>query len=1051
VPAVAVFSEDDAGALHVRWAPEARPLRGAGPRAYLDAEQLVAVAAQAGCDALHPGYGFLSENAAFARRCEEAGLRFCGPAPATLALFGDKARTRERAAALGIPVPAGTFGPTSLDEALDVLAAEPGAAVMLKAIGGGGGRGMRLVESAAALREAYPRAASEAEAAFGDGALYVERVVPHARHIEVQIVGEGAGPLTHLHERECSLQRRRQKLLEIAPAPQLAPGLRAALVEAALALGASAGLRGLATCEFLVDARDGTFAFIEANARLQVEHTVTEAVTGLDLVGLQLRIADGATLADLGLGGGPPPPRGTALQLRINAETMLPSGEVQPATGTLTAFEIPSGPGVRVDTDGFAGYVCNPRFDSLLAKLVVHSTAGVDGALGKAARALDEFRIDGVATNRGFLRRLLARPEVAAWSVTTRFVDDHAAALADAPAPLPVAAGDGDGAHLVRAPMAGRVVSIDVRAGDAVQRGAQLAVIEAMKMEHVVTAAAAGIVLHVATANDAIVGGGDVLLTLEPGDDNALDAAAAVTPDPAAIRPDLAEVRARHDATLDAARPEAMARRHRSGGRSARENVDDLCDPGSFIEYGALALPAQRRRRPVEELIANYPADGLVGGVGDINGAQVTPERARCVVMAYDYTVFAGTQGALNHKKTDRLIALAARHRLPIVFFTEGGGGRPGDTDATFVSGLDVTTFANFARLSGLVPRVGVVSGRCFAGNAALLGCCDVVIATANASIGMGGPAMIEGGGLGTFSPDAVGPLAAQVPSGVVDVAVADEAAAVAVAKRYLGYFQGSLREWSCGDQRLLRSVVPEQRLRAYEMRRAIALLADTDSVLELRAGFAPGMVTALARVEGRPLGIIANDPRHLAGAIDSDGADKAARFMQLCDAFGLPILFLCDTPGIMVGPDAEKSGTVRHAARMFVTGASLEVPFFTIVLRKGYGLGAQAMGGGSFVEGFFTVAWPTGEFGAMGLEGSVRLGYRRELEAVEDPSERQALFERMVAQAYEHGKGLNVASHLELDDVIDPADSRRWIQSGLRLADRRRPPRKRRRFIDTW
>jgi acetyl-CoA carboxylase carboxyltransferase component len=421
--------------------------------------------------------------------------------------------------------------------------------------------------------------------------------------------------------------------------------------------------------------------------------------------------------------------------------------------------------------------------------------------------------------------------------------------------------------------------------------------------------------------------------------------------------------------------------------------------------------------------------------------------------MAYDYTVLAGTQGAANHRKMDRLLGLAERHGLPIVLFAEGGGGRPGDVDVLGVAHLDVMTFSSWARLSGLVPRIGIVSGRCFAGNAALLGASDVIIATADASIGMGGPAMIEGGGLGVFAPDEVGPLSIQVPNGVVDIAVDDEPQAVVAAKKYLSYFQGPLADWSCSDQERLRGAIPENRLRVYDVRDVLHTLADTESVLELRPEFGRGMVTALARVEGVPLGVIASNPLHLGGAIDSDGADKAARFMQLCDAFSLPLLFLCDTPGIMVGPDAEKTGLVRHAARLFVNAASLSVPFFTIVLRKGYGLGAQTMAGGSFHAGFFTISWPTGEFGAMGFEGAIRLGYRKELEAAQDPAERQALYERMVAAAYEDGKALNTASYLELDDVIDPADSRRWIRNGLQMTDLKfgagRP--KRRSVVDTW
>jgi len=519
-----------------------------------------------------------------------------------------------------------------------------------------------------------------------------------------------------------------------------------------------------------------------------------------------------------------------------------------------------------------------------------------------------------------------------------------------------------------------------------------------------------------------------------------------------AIRPGLQEVRERHAAGLDESRPEAVARRRRSGQRTVRENIADLCDADSFGEYGALTLAGQRRRRPLEELIALSPADGLVDGIGRVNGALFPDEQARCMVLGYDYTVFAGTQGVMNHKKTDRLLRLAHQWKLPVVLFAEGGGGRPGDTDWPGVAGLDNTTFLNFARLSGLVPLVGIVSGRCFAGNAALLGCCDVIIAAQDATIGMGGPAMIEGGGLGVFSPEEVGPVSMQAPNGLIDVLVADEAEAVHAAKRYLAYFQGSTATWACADQRLLRQLLPENRLRVYDMHAVIETLADQDSVLELRHQFGAGIITALIRIEGRPLGVSANNPLHLGGAIDANAADKAARFMQVCDAYGLPILSLCDTPGFMVGPEAERTALVRHVSRMFVTAGSISVPFLSVIVRKGYGLGAQAMTGGSFHAPLFTVAWPSGEFGPMGLEGAVRLGYRKELAAISDPQERQATFERMVAAAYQQGKAINMASAMEIDDVIDPLDTRHWITQGLRSVPASSPRDGRRRpFIDTW
>jgi acetyl-CoA carboxylase carboxyltransferase component len=446
------------------------------------------------------------------------------------------------------------------------------------------------------------------------------------------------------------------------------------------------------------------------------------------------------------------------------------------------------------------------------------------------------------------------------------------------------------------------------------------------------------------------------------------------------------------------------------------------------------------------------PADGLITGIGHVNGDRFGDERSRCVALAYDYTVLAGTQGYFNHLKTDRMLNLAEKWRVPLVMFAEGGGGRPGDTDVDMGSGLAVPSFASYARLSGLVPVVGVVAGYCFAGNAAFLGCSDVIIATRGANIGMGGPAMIEGGGLGTFRPEEIGPISDQAPNGVVDIVVADEAEATGTARRYLSYFQGPMPDWTCADQRELRSVVPENRMRVYDVREAVALLADTGSVLELRAAYAPGMITALIRIEGRPLGLIANNALHLGGAIDAPGADKASRFMQLCDAFDLPMVSLCDTPGFMVGPDAERTGQVRRVSRMFVTAASMTVPFFFVALRKGYGLGAQAMGAGSLHEPFFSVSWPTGEFGPMGLEGAVRLGFRKELAAAADPGEQQALFDTLLAKAYAQGKALNVASMVELDAVIDPRDTREWIVRGLRACPAPAPRAgKKRPSIDTW
>jgi acetyl-CoA carboxylase carboxyltransferase component len=595
---------------------------------------------------------------------------------------------------------------------------------------------------------------------------------------------------------------------------------------------------------------------------------------------------------------------------------------------------------------------------------------------------------------------------------------------------------------MIHAPMACTVVEVLVKTAQRVRAGQALLVVEAMKMEHEIRTASEGQVLQVNVHAGDVMAEGELLMQLgvpqatlasdPPSIGAAKPATAIQVPAAPAQRADLQEALAGHAHTLDEQRPEAVAKRHALGLRTARENVADLCDAGSFIEYGALAIAAQRSRRSLDDLVKNTPADGMVTGIGSINGALFGEDRSRCVVMAYDATVLAGTQGTRNHQKTDRLLAIALQQKLPVVLFAEGGGGRPGDTDSAIVAGLHVTTFTSYARLSGKVPVVGVVAGRCFAGNAALLGCSDVIIATRGSNIGMGGPAMVEGGGLGVFAPEEIGPSHVQSANGVIDVLVDDEAAAVAAARQYLAYFQGATSGWSAADPVLLRNALPESRVRAYDMCQVMRGVADTGSLLELRAGFGVGIFTALARVEGRSVGLIASNPAHLGGAIDADAADKAARFMQLCSVHGLPMVSLVDTPGFMVGPEIEAQAQVRHVSRMFIAAAHLRVPFFAVVLRKGYGLGAMAMTGGGFHAPVFTVAWPSGEFGAMGLEGAVRLGYRKELEAVPEGAEREALYQRHVDEHYAKGKAINMAAMLEIDAVIDPAQTRNWLSRGL-------------------
>ncbi|RLB44794.1 MAG: carbamoyl-phosphate synthase large subunit, partial [Deltaproteobacteria bacterium] len=857
---VGVHGEDEPDAPHLALVDAVEALEGEGPKALLDPDALVAAALKSDCDALHPGYGLLSESPALARACQDAGISFVGPPAETLELFGDKTRAKALARSLEIPVLAGPTEPCSLEEAerfratLGHAQGESAAAVLLKAVSGGGGRGMRRVDLHEDLAAAYGAASREAELAFGTSELYVEAFVTRARHIEVQLVGDGRAVMS-LGDRECTLQRQHQKLIELAPAPNLPQETREALHSAALALGRASRLQGLATVEFLIDADDGSrFFFLEVNPRLQVEHTVTEEVTGVDCVALQLGLAEGLELEALGLEADERRMgQGAAAQLRIHHERMQADGRALPSASPVRLVHWPGGPGIRIDSALLPGRAPNIRFDSLCAKLIVRG-AHFDDVIRRARRALDEFVVEGPDTNAAFLAALLDRPEVKAARLTTRFVENEAADLLDAasqiergwrrpvaqpssaastglagaqindqdplavldygrtakdvrpatthtaasspvssPTALASSIDDGPPGTLgLPAPLQGTILSFEVELGDPVAVGQPIALVEAMKMEHVVTASISGIVrAFAAQPGDPVIEGHPIAF-IEPGEVAAATAARNEEPvDLNFVRDDLQAVLDRHTTGLDRARGDAVTRRHSRGHRTARENLADLVDPDSFVEYGAVVVAAQRRRRALDDLIANTPADGMLAGIGRVNGALFPGHAGQAVVVSYDYMVLAGTQGAQNHRKKDRLFDLAQRQRLPVVLFAEGGGGRPGDTDGIGGSGLDCLAFALFAGLSGLVPTVGIANGRCFAGNAALLGCCDVVIACEGSNIGMGGPAMVEGGGLGVFHPEEIGPMNVQVANGVVDLAVADEAEAVAVAKQYLSYFQG--------------------------------------------------------------------------------------------------------------------------------------------------------------------------------------------------------------------------------------------------------------------
>ena len=1069
IPTVAVFPQDDANSLHTGKADTAVELDGVGPAAYLDMEQIIRVAKESGCDAIHPGCGFLAENAEFARRCTEEDLVFVGPGEDTLEVFGNKARARAVAVDNSVPVLRGLDNAVSLEEAGAFLKSlGQGRSMVIKPLRGAAGRAIRVVNSAAELETAYERCCTEAEAAFGSGDVYVEEFLNKARHIEVQILADLHGGVTHLGECECSVQRHFQKVIDTAPSPGLAAGTRDQIIQAAVRCAAGTGYQSAGTFEFLVDASGGdtdrAFAFIETNARLELEHTVTEAVTGVDIVQTQLRLAGGATLADLGLDiSKVAKPRGYAVQARVCMERIDDDGAMLPASGALAVYEAPSGPGVRTDGFGYSGYRTSLSFDSLLAKVIGHSPSPrFNDAVTKTARALSEFRIEGVDTNVDLLLNILAHADFAAGNIHTRFVSMHLEELTQPRsgrrrfvepirgAPAAVAgAGPGDtteqpdgpvgpeGSIGIASPIQGTIVQVAVRVGDEVRVGQLVAVVEAMKLQHDIKADRSGLVCAVSMATGDVVREGYPIVFIQEMDVAGGDAEAAAALDLDHTRGDLQETLDRKSRAFDESRPDMVADWHAKGRRTARENIADLLDDESFKEFGPL--------------VAGQTAGGLVMGVGSVNDNRFDDKHSRVIVAAYDAMTPSGTRNTLGEYKQDRIYELARRYRVPVVLFSEGMGriGNYGRKNGGFVN-IDTTMFAEFAKLSGLVPLVGVNTGDCFDGNAALLGCCDVIIATENATIGMGRPDMIASG---NYTPESVGAMSFQFPNGVVDLLVKDDAAAVQVAKEYLSYFQGPVEQWEARDQRLMRHIIPEDRVRTYNVRDIVDTLADEGSVLELRRDFGIGIVTALIRIEGQPLGLVANNPVHLAGAIDSDGGDKGTRFLQLCDAYDLPVITMMDCPGIMVGPDHERQALVRHSVRMFNAGANLTTAMFGVVIRKAYGLGVQAMCGASSLVPFFTVAWPTAEFAGMNIDGGVKLSSRRELMAIEDPEERKAAYDRKVTQAYEGARAINSGGNAYgIDDIIDPADTRAWIVRGLKSL----PPvpvrtEKKRPYIDTW
>ena len=1045
IRSVAAYSRDDADSLHRRRADEAVA---SGAAAYLDMEAIVRAARHAGCDAVHPGYGFLSENAAFARRCAQAGLVFVGPRPEVLDLFGDKGAARRLATEQGVPLCRGTTDAVTLKEAGAFLSSlGAGAKMIVKAIAGGGGRGMRVVESPEQLPQAYAAARSEAKAAFGQDGVYVEEVICPARHVEVQVVGDAQGQVSHLHERECSLQRRHQKLVEFAPSPALPQAVREGVAAAAVKLAQAARVHTLCTFEFLVDA-EGRFVFMEANPRLQVEHTVTEAVLGIDLVEAQFKLAAGASLASLRLSQADvPAPRGMAVQLRINMEQIDERGEAIPAGGTLRTFDPPGGAGIRIDTFARAGYTPSASFDSLLAKLIVHTASDrLEDLLTVAYHALCEFHIEGVATNIGFLQNLLRHAAVQAGRFDTTFVERHARELARGMQSHPLLFGDDsvasdvgasldgealsapEGTVSIAAPMGGRLVRWAIGEGDVVQAGQLVAAIESMKMEHQVHAPEAGRVVALCLATGDPVIASQPLLFLEPGEFEATAGDYGASSTAMADGPRLDELRARKGALQDAQRPEAVARQHERAALTARARIAKLCDSGSFVEFGGLVQP---------ENAAFSPADGLVMGSAQIQGRPV-------LVLSQDFTVFGGSSGPLGKAKILRSLAKCRTNGLPLVMMLDGGGHRIQDGQNSRYYAWANPVFQEFARLSGYVPVVAAVLGMGYAANTNFCAMADhVTMVRGMSEMGLAGPALVKAGTGEQVTGQRLGGADIQVDKyGMADLGVASEDEAFAAIRRFLSFLPSNAglpaprSSFTANDAEALNNLVPANTRQTYDTRRVIEHIADAGSTFEIKPTYGANMVTCFARMGGQPVGFIANQPLVKGGMIDAAASEKGAHFIALCDAYGLPLIYLIDVPGVSIGSEAERTGLGRRSAKLLFELGHATVPRMSVVIRKGYGLGYVAMCGGRGFEADACVAWPTAEICAMSIEGSVDVAYRKKFQDASDPvARRQEIIDEIRARV----SALQAAEGFGIDDVIEPAQTRDYLLNILSQAPARR------------
>ncbi len=1085
---VGVYPAIDALSLHTRCMTESHAIGTAADSvgAYLNAQALVQTAKARGCDCLHPGYGFLSENAPFAELCAAEGITFIGPPPEALALFGDKVRARALAESLAIPVVPGSADSVGSAREAERLAHDIGYPVMLKASAGGGGRGMRVVERAEQMAEAFERCCSEAQAAFGDGAVFLERLVARPRHIEVQILADSYGNAVHLHERDCSVQLRHQKVVEVAPAPGLTSTLREQMLTDAITLVKAASYVNAGTVEFLVSPETGEYFFIECNPRIQVEHTVTEQVTGIDLVEAQFRIAAGETLASMGLGDQHAlgAPRGFAVQARV----------VATSTGSITAYKEPSGAGIRVDACGYLGYAPPPQFDPLLAKLICTS-GSYAAAIERTLHALDEFHIGGLQTNLHQLRAILSQPAVRAGDARTSLLAEApeintASFSAAEGSPLALleqqAANMGsmnktgkiggaapaavqsfstrlpalevaEGQEVVKCPMESSVVEVCVSEGDSVSPGDTLLVVSAMKMETMVTASCAGIIaaLQPLQTGDTVAAG-QVVAVLSPLHADTPQMTEGAQPwksvlEEVTLLQNFAKQR------LEPGSDDPGVVRQRSRGKlTCRERIDLLLDEGSFREVGSMAGFASYDE---EGAITGFTPANSVGGWGKIDSRSV-------IVCADDFTSRGGHADGAIAAKSGYLDRLATEMRMPSLRLLDGSSG--GGSVAAMVPAQKKEGESSAKESSGAIkagrPRVAGGGGSYLPGHLGssmyteqlstipvvnlLLGSV-VGIGAAKAVLGhfsvmvrdiaqlfVAGPPVVSHAMGYDITKEELGGWHIHCTNGSVDNLAESEEEAMEMTRTFLSYLPSSVYETppvraaNASDpidrrEEALASLIARKRTTTFDIRQAIRLMADRDSFFEIGPLWGTDQVAGFVRFNGYPLGVIASDSQHAnGGALTADGCDKLTRHLDLCDLFHLPLLNLVDNPGFAVGLEHEMTGTIRKGAEWMIAFAQVRVPIFTVLMRRSFGVAGNNYATPR-AEPSIRVAWPAADVGGIPPEGGIEAAYKRQLAEADDPVALRAELNARIESARGPIGPLN---KFQIEEMIDPRDTRRYI-----------------------